>query len=82
MTKVYKTIIDDNGDKWEAIATTTHKSKFDIFKNDIKQEYGANKPTDIMPTIALLKERDRETQEYLKGLELLNKLSKELSGEA
>lgn len=60
MSKVYKTIIDANGDKWEAIPTTTHKSNFDIFLNGVKQEYGARKTTDIEPTIDFLKERERE----------------------
>jgi hypothetical protein len=66
--KVYKTIIDDNGDKWEAIPTTMHKSNFDLFKNGIKQDYGARKTTDIEPTIDFLKFRDKEVNDYDKLL--------------
>jgi hypothetical protein len=60
MMKVYKTIIDTDGTKWEAIPTKPHHRDFDIYKNGVNQDRGAHKTTDIEPCIEFLKERDRE----------------------
>lgn len=58
--KVYKTIIDIDGTKWEAIPTKSHHRDFDIYKNGVNQDRGAHKPSDILPCIDFLKERDAE----------------------
>lgn len=58
MSTVYQTtFIDDDGTKWQAIPTNKAKNKnFDIYRNGIKEDYGAKNAWDIEQTINIIRE--------------------------
>lgn len=58
-SNAYKTIVDPDGTKWEAIPSKKGVNRnFDIYMNGEKMEYGAHLPTDIEPAIDQMRDTE------------------------